>query len=182
MHSFFFPRVFIESCLINTYSALEAWWYTYIWKMWFQVETIGDSYMVVSGIPQCNGNRHVAEIANLALDLLSTCYTQFQIRHRPNSPVLLRIGMHTGPCAAGIYKTVEQTFSLMQYTNTWHIFYYFNAKPINGLYSDHRFGFSTRLIGIMAMDHNMQTTVNSIGFKIRSPCLPFMSSKPNLKL
>ena len=70
---------------------------------WLQVETIGDSYMVVSGIPRRNGKRHVAEIASLSLDLLSACYTKFKIRHRPNTPVLLRMGMHTGPCAAGMY-------------------------------------------------------------------------------
>ena len=65
------------------------------------METIGDSYMVVSGLPHRNGDRHVGEIANLALDLLSTCYTKFRMRHRPDEALLLRIGMHSGPCAAG---------------------------------------------------------------------------------
>ena len=66
-----------------------------------KVETIGDSYMVASGLPRRNGDRHVGEIANLALDLLSTCYTKFRIRHRPNDTLSLRIGMHSGQCAAG---------------------------------------------------------------------------------
>ena len=57
--------------------------------------------MVVSGIPKPNGHRHVGEIANLALDLLSAAYTRFRIRHRPGQGLNLRIGMHTGPCAAG---------------------------------------------------------------------------------
>ena len=81
------------------------------YNKWLQVETISDSYMVVSGIPRRNGKRHVAEIANLSLDLLSACYTTFKIRHRPNTPVLLRIGIHTGPCAAGMYVCMEKSCS-----------------------------------------------------------------------
>ena len=90
--------------------------------MWLQVETIGDSYMVVSGIPRRNGSRHVAEIANLSLDLLSTCYTQFRIRHRPNTPVLLRIGMHTGPCAAGKHEAVNNSILLPSPNSDGYVF------------------------------------------------------------
>ena len=56
-----------------------------------QVETIGDAYMVVSGVPVRNGNRHVAEIANVSLDLLSAV-THFKIRHRPHQQLHLRVG------------------------------------------------------------------------------------------
>ncbi len=64
------------------------------------METIGDAYMVVSGVPRRNGQRHVAEIANMALDLLGEV-TKFKIRHMPERSMKLRIGMHTGSCAAG---------------------------------------------------------------------------------
>ena len=57
----------------------------------FQVETIGDAYMVVSGVPVTNGKRHCVEIANCALDLLSSV-THFKIRHRPRQQLQLRIG------------------------------------------------------------------------------------------
>ena len=60
-----------------------------------QVETIGDAYMVVSGLPVPNGSRHAGEIVTMALDLLSEVRT-FRIRHFPNRQLQLRIGVHSG--------------------------------------------------------------------------------------
>jgi len=65
-----------------------------------QVETIGDAYMVVSGLPQPNEGRHIVEICSMALDLLNQV-SHFTIRHRPDDTLNLRIGIHSGPCAAG---------------------------------------------------------------------------------
>uniref|UniRef100_A0A3B4DIA7 Guanylate cyclase n=1 Tax=Pygocentrus nattereri TaxID=42514 RepID=A0A3B4DIA7_PYGNA len=67
----------------------------------YKVETIGDAYMVASGLPVPNGNRHAAEISNMALDILSAVGT-FKMRHMPDVPVRIRIGIHTGPCVAGV--------------------------------------------------------------------------------
>ena len=47
--------------------------------------------MVVSGVPQKNGSKHVSEIANVSLDLLSAVMS-FEIRHRPHQKLQLRIG------------------------------------------------------------------------------------------
>lgn len=66
-----------------------------------QVETIGDSYMVVSGLPERNGNSHACEIARMSLNLLNEV-KNFKIRHRPNECLKIRIGIHTGPCVAGV--------------------------------------------------------------------------------
>ncbi|KAI4876495.1 hypothetical protein NFI96_010589 [Prochilodus magdalenae] len=67
----------------------------------YKVETIGDAYMVASGLPRRNGNRHAMDISHMALDILSFMGT-FELRHLPGLPVWIRIGVHSGPCAAGV--------------------------------------------------------------------------------
>lgn len=59
------------------------------------METIGDAYMVASGLPLRNGIRHAGEIATLSLDLLKFVET-FKIKHRPEMKIRMRIGIHTG--------------------------------------------------------------------------------------
>ena len=66
-----------------------------------QVETIGDAYMVVSGAPERNGDKHILEIANTALELLEKIHL-FRMRERKDVKIKLRSGIHSGPCAAGI--------------------------------------------------------------------------------
>ena len=51
--------------------------------------------MVVSGLPERNGNRHAGEIAKMSLDLLSAT-NFFKIKHKPESRLQLRIGVHSG--------------------------------------------------------------------------------------
>ncbi|XP_028843826.1 heat-stable enterotoxin receptor [Denticeps clupeoides] len=67
----------------------------------YKVETIGDAYMVASGLPRRNGNRHAPDISRMALDILSFVGT-FELRHLPGLPLWIRIGIHSGPCAAGV--------------------------------------------------------------------------------
>ncbi|KAJ3608358.1 hypothetical protein NHX12_025406 [Muraenolepis orangiensis] len=67
----------------------------------YKVETIGDAYMVASGLPRLNGNRHAVDICRMALDILAFMGS-FQLRHLPGIPVWIRIGVHSGPCAAGV--------------------------------------------------------------------------------
>ncbi|CAH2297415.1 Atrial natriuretic peptide receptor 2 [Pelobates cultripes] len=66
----------------------------------YKVETIGDAYMVVSGLPVRNGKLHAREIGRMSLALLEAVKT-FKIKHRPNMQLRLRIGIHTGVCYIG---------------------------------------------------------------------------------
>lgn len=76
-----------------------------------QVETIGDAYVVVSGLPVRNGNLHGREIARMALALLEAVWS-FKIRHRPEQQLRLRIGIHSGEGAGLILKqsSTKSTF------------------------------------------------------------------------
>ncbi|XP_033998173.1 heat-stable enterotoxin receptor [Trematomus bernacchii] len=67
----------------------------------YKVETIGDAYMVASGLPKRNGDRHAVDIAHMALDMLAFVGT-FELQHLPGIPLWIRIGVHSGPCAAGV--------------------------------------------------------------------------------
>uniref|UniRef100_A0A7N8XH59 Guanylate cyclase n=1 Tax=Mastacembelus armatus TaxID=205130 RepID=A0A7N8XH59_9TELE len=67
----------------------------------YKVETIGDAYMVASGLPKRNGTRHAVDIAHMALDILALVGT-FELQHLPGIPLWIRIGVHSGPCAAGV--------------------------------------------------------------------------------
>ncbi|XP_072021372.1 atrial natriuretic peptide receptor 1-like [Amphiura filiformis] len=67
----------------------------------YKVETIGDAYMVVSGLPLRNGALHAREIGGMSLALLQAV-DSFKIRHVPDRRLQLRAGVHTGPCVAGV--------------------------------------------------------------------------------
>lgn len=67
----------------------------------YKVETIGDAYMVVSGLPQRNGDEHAKEIGLMALAILDAVKS-FKIGHRQDSQLSVRIGAHSGPVCAGV--------------------------------------------------------------------------------
>ncbi|XP_048763359.2 receptor-type guanylate cyclase Gyc76C-like [Ostrea edulis] len=77
----------------------------------YKVETIGDAYMVVSGLPIRNGDTHAGEIASMSLELLRAI-TTFRIAFIPSKTLKLRIGMHSGPCVAGVVGLTMPRYTL----------------------------------------------------------------------
>ncbi|KAK0415364.1 hypothetical protein QR680_011906 [Steinernema hermaphroditum] len=67
----------------------------------YKVETIGDGYLCVSGLPHRNGDRHVMEIADMSLEFIASLQG-FRIPHIPSQTVQIRVGMHTGSVVAGV--------------------------------------------------------------------------------
>ncbi|KAK0408093.1 hypothetical protein QR680_003768 [Steinernema hermaphroditum] len=67
----------------------------------YKVETIGDGYLCVSGLPHRNGNEHCAQIAKMSLAFMRSLKT-VRIPHLPNERINLRIGINTGGCIAGV--------------------------------------------------------------------------------
>uniref|UniRef100_A0A8C4X6V7 Guanylate cyclase n=1 Tax=Erpetoichthys calabaricus TaxID=27687 RepID=A0A8C4X6V7_ERPCA len=77
----------------------------------YKVETIGDAYMVASGLPIRNGVKHVEEIATMSLHFLSLVMN-YHIRHLSNETLKLRIGLNTGPVVAGVVGTTMPRYCL----------------------------------------------------------------------
>jgi adenylate cyclase len=63
-----------------------------------KIKTTGDSYMVVSGVPQPRAD-HIEALANLALDMAKAVR---DLRDPNGRPVPLRMGVAAGPVVAGV--------------------------------------------------------------------------------
>ena len=63
-----------------------------------KIKTIGDSYMVVSGIPEQDGG-HAQKLADFSLDM-----RDFMVEYKESRgiDIGIRIGLHSGPAVAGV--------------------------------------------------------------------------------
>ncbi|KHJ75663.1 adenylate/guanylate cyclase catalytic domain protein, partial [Oesophagostomum dentatum] len=61
----------------------------------YKVETIGDGYLCVSGLPHRNGQEHVKEISSMALSFMDSL-ANFKVPHLPQERINIRVGIHTG--------------------------------------------------------------------------------------
>uniref|UniRef100_S4RUL3 Guanylate cyclase n=1 Tax=Petromyzon marinus TaxID=7757 RepID=S4RUL3_PETMA len=77
----------------------------------YKVETIGDAYMVASGLPVRNGVRHVEEISIMSLHFLSSIIN-FRIRHLPKEQLKIRIGVNSGSVVAGVVGNTMPRYCL----------------------------------------------------------------------
>lgn len=60
-----------------------------------QVESIGDGYLCVSGLPIRNGSNHIKEIVNMCL-VIREYVRNYKISHLPREKVQLRFGINSG--------------------------------------------------------------------------------------
>jgi class 3 adenylate cyclase len=67
----------------------------------YKVETISDQYLVVSGVPKKNGDKHAEEICNMALDLKAACGSVVRPDIAPRT-ITIQAGIHTGKIVAGV--------------------------------------------------------------------------------
>jgi class 3 adenylate cyclase len=81
----------------------------------FKVETIGDCYVAVSGLPEPNKD-HAKIMARFAYEiLLSTNHLTQQLEAvlgPGTSDLGLRIGLHSGPVTAGVLRGAKSRFQL----------------------------------------------------------------------
>jgi adenylate cyclase len=73
-----------------------------------KIKTVGDCYMVAAGIPQPLPG-HLKKLAQTALQMLE----QTSKAHAPDgSPIMIRIGIHTGPVTAGVIGEAKFIFDV----------------------------------------------------------------------
>ena len=77
----------------------------------YKVETISDSYMVASGLPKRNGDKHAIEISSMALNLMAACGMVVRPDKRPQT-IEIKAGVHTGAVVAGIVGTKMPRYCL----------------------------------------------------------------------
>ena len=65
----------------------------------FIFTTVGDAYVCASGLPDSD-EEHAINVANFAIAVQHCC--RKVLSPLDNSPIELRVGIHTGPCASGI--------------------------------------------------------------------------------
>ncbi|CAG5136593.1 unnamed protein product, partial [Candidula unifasciata] len=65
----------------------------------YKVETIGDAYMVVSGVPDIT-DKHAQLVANFAMDMINQA--AYVLSPDTGQPLQIRVGTHSGPVVAGV--------------------------------------------------------------------------------
>nr|XP_045595416.1 receptor-type guanylate cyclase gcy-4-like isoform X2 [Procambarus clarkii] len=95
----------------------------------YKMETIGDAYMVVSGLPNRNGERHAPEIAEMAITLLEMV-SHFELIHKKGEMLRVRIGIHSGTCVAGVVGTKMPRYCMFGKTMTTAHFMESSGEPM----------------------------------------------------
>jgi len=75
-----------------------------------KIKTIGDCYMVVSGIPD-NPENHTVRLGCFALEM-SHALTKYNEENCPKYPLNMRIGVHCGPVIAGVVGKIKFLYDI----------------------------------------------------------------------
>jgi class 3 adenylate cyclase len=81
----------------------------------FKVETIGDSYMCVTGVPEPDPEHHIsmAKFAYQCVKKMDQVTEELDILLGPGTKDLcIRVGMHSGPVTAGVLRGKKSRFQL----------------------------------------------------------------------
>ncbi len=73
-----------------------------------KVKTIGDSYMLVGGLPVPRAD-HAAAVADVALAMMGVVE---RLNRTHGEPIQARVGIHTGPVVAGVIGRTKFTYDL----------------------------------------------------------------------
>lgn len=73
-----------------------------------KIKTIGDAYMVASGVPQAQSD-HAQRLAHCAIGMLAIVA---QFSAESGHPLQLRIGLHRGPAVAGVIGSAKFAYDL----------------------------------------------------------------------
>jgi class 3 adenylate cyclase len=74
----------------------------------FKVETVGDAYLAIAGAPVADP-RHAQHMADFAIDIMAAAE---RILSSGTTALQLRIGMHSGPVAAGVLRGAKSRFQI----------------------------------------------------------------------
>ncbi|KAL3941955.1 MAG: hypothetical protein SGARI_000424, partial [Bacillariaceae sp.] len=81
----------------------------------FKVETIGDCYVAVCGLPNPTSHHatKMARFASTCIDLMETVTSKLELSLGPGTADLkLRVGLHSGPTIAGVLRGEKARFQL----------------------------------------------------------------------
>ncbi|XP_055867995.1 soluble guanylate cyclase gcy-34-like [Biomphalaria glabrata] len=78
----------------------------------FKIETLEDTYLLVSGVPERNGDNHVTEIANFCLSLKDKMSSLLWDTSVFGQGIRLKFGVNSGVVAAGIVGLKMQRYLL----------------------------------------------------------------------
>ncbi len=76
-----------------------------------KIKTIGDAYMAVGGVPT-RRNDHAQAVADMALQAMEALKEFNQTNSLFNHELKIRIGIHTGPCVAGVVGKWKYIYDL----------------------------------------------------------------------